>query len=47
MIIKNLYNVVVAAVAFWLSGYGLAFASPEFFVGSQKTFYASYGFESI
>jgi hypothetical protein len=47
MLIKNLYNVVIAAVAFWLSGYGLAFASPEYFVGSQKSMFASYGFESI
>ena len=28
MLIKNLYNVVIAAIAFWLCGYGLAFASP-------------------
>ena len=47
MLIKNLYNVVIAAVGFWLCGYGLAFASPEFFVGSQKGMFASYGFESI
>lgn len=47
ILIKNLYNVVIAAVAFWLSGYGLAFASPEYFVGSQKSMFASYGFESI
>ena len=46
MLIKNLYNVVIAAIAFWLSGYGLAFASPEYFVGSNKGMFASYGFES-
>jgi dihydroxyacetone kinase len=28
MLIKNLYNVFIAAIAFWLSGYGLAFANP-------------------
>ena len=47
MLIKNLYNVVVAGVAFWLSGYGLAFASPDYFVGSTKNLFASYGFESL
>jgi Amt family ammonium transporter len=47
MLIKNLYNVIIAAVGFWLCGYGLAFASPEFFVGSQKGMFASYGFEGI
>ena len=47
MLIKNLYNVIIAAVAFWLCGYGLAFAAPEFFVGNQKTMFASYGYETI
>jgi len=28
MLIKNLYNVFISAIAFWLSGYGLAFANP-------------------
>ena len=46
MLIKNLYNVVIAGIAFWLCGYGLAFASPEYFVGNDKSMFASYGFES-
>ena len=35
MLIKNLFNVIVTAIAFWLSGYGLAFANPEYFVGNS------------
>lgn len=33
LLIKNLYNVAIAALVFWLSGYGLAFGSPDRFVG--------------
>ncbi len=47
MLIKNLLNVVVTAISFWLSGYGLAFATPEFFVGNTKQFFASNGFEHV
>ena len=35
MLMKNLFNVIVTAIAFWLSGYGLAFATPEYFVGNS------------
>lgn len=35
MLVKNLFNVIVTAIAFWLSGYGLAFATPEYFVGNS------------
>ena len=45
MLIKNIFNVAIAAVAFWLFGYALAFANPEYFVGSESWFYASSGFE--
>jgi len=47
MLIKNLFNVIVTAVAFWLSGYGLAFATPKYFVGNSQKFFASYGFEHV
>ncbi len=33
MLIKNLYNVAIAVITFWLAGYGLAFGGAEFFVG--------------
>ena len=33
MLIKNVYNVAIAAVAFWLFGYGLGFGDPAYFVG--------------
>jgi ammonia channel protein AmtB len=47
MLMKNLFNVIVTAIAFWLSGYGLAFATPEYFVGNSKQFFASSGFEHV
>lgn len=47
MLIKNLYNVAIAAIVFWLSGYGLAFGNPERFVGEDTYFYASSGFEKV
>ncbi len=47
MLIKNLYNVFIAAIAFWLSGYGLAFANPGYFVGHETGMFASYGFEKV
>jgi ammonia channel protein AmtB len=47
LLIKNLYNVAIAAVVFWLSGYGLAFGSPVRFVGETTNFYASSGFEHL
>ena len=47
MLIKNIYNVAIAGIAFWLVGYGLAFANPEYFVGQSSKFFASYGFEKL
>lgn len=47
MLVKNIYNVAVAAIAFWLTGYGLGFGSPQYFVGNTGWFFASYGFEHI
>lgn len=47
MLIKNIYNVAITAIAFWLSGYGLAFGGAEFFVGQDKGSYASSGFEQV
>ena len=36
MLIKNIYNVAIAAIAFWLCGYGLGFANPQYFVGQSS-----------
>lgn len=47
MLIKNLYNVAITAIAFWLSGYGLAFGSADYFVGQDRKSFASYGFEHV
>ena len=44
-LIKNLFNGVVASIAFWLFGYGLGFGNPTYFVGHDENYYASYGFE--
>jgi ammonium transporter, Amt family len=47
MLIKNLYNVAIAGIAFWLVGYGLGFGNPQYFVGNNQQFFASYGFEQV
>lgn len=47
MLIKNLFNVFITAIAFWLSGFGIGYANPEYFVGSYYNYYASYGFEQV
>lgn len=47
MLIKNIYNVAIAAIAFWLFGYGFGFANPQYFVGNTGTYFASYGFEQV
>lgn len=47
MLIKNLFNGVISAIVFWLFGYGLGFGEPDFFVGHDERYYASYGFEEI
>ena len=47
MLVKNIYNVAIAAIAFWLFGYGLGFGHPDYFVGQNWRFFASYGFEHL
>ena len=47
MLIKNIYNVAVAGIAFWLFGYGLGFGNPDYFVGKTSDYFASYGFEHM
>lgn len=47
MLIKNIYNVAITAVAFWLVGYGLGYGGPDYFVGQDKNIFASYGFEQV
>ena len=47
MLVKNIYNVAVAVIAFWLCGYGLGFGTPQYFVGNSPWFFASYGFEQV
>jgi len=47
MIIKNLIIACVAAVAWWLCGYGLAYANVHNFIGQDGWFFASEGFEKM
>lgn len=47
ILIKNLLNVVIAIIAFWLVGYGFGFGAPEYFIGNNEKYYASYGFELL
>lgn len=46
-LIKNLWNGSLAAIVFWLFGYGLGFGSPTYFVGHDGNYFASEGFELI
>jgi ammonia channel protein AmtB len=46
-LIKNLFNGVIASIAFWLFGYGLGFGNPTYFVGHDANYYTSSGFEMI
>jgi Amt family ammonium transporter len=45
VLIKNLFNVCITVIAFWLVGYGFAFGNAEYFIGRDSNAYASYGFE--
>lgn len=47
ILIKNLFNVVISIIAFWLVGYGFGFGNPEYFIGNSQNYYASYGFELL
>jgi ammonium transporter, Amt family len=47
VLIKNLFNIPIAIIAFWLVGYGLGFGEPANFIGKNSHFFASYGFEKI
>ena len=47
MLIKNLFNGVIASIFFWLFGYGFGFGAPSYFVGHDNYYYASWGFESL
>ena len=47
MMIKNLFNGCIAAIFFWLFGYGFGFGTPKWFVGHDNSYYASWGFEQI
>lgn len=47
MLIKNIYNVALCGILYWLFGYGLGFANPQYFVGSDPNVFTSYGFEQI
>ena len=48
ILIKNLFDACLGALAFWLVGYGFAFGVSEGgFIGNAKQFFAVSGFESL
>jgi Amt family ammonium transporter len=47
VLIKNLFNVPITIIAFWLVGYGFGFGNPDYFIGNNEFMYASYGFEMM
>ena len=48
ILIKNLFDACLGALAFWLIGYGLAFGVSEGgFIGSDRKFFAASAFESF
>ncbi len=47
IIIKNLFNGVIAVVAFWLVGFGFGFANPSYFIGHDSSYFASFMYEDI
>jgi len=35
VLIKNLFNVCISVIAFWLVGYGFGFGTPDYFIGHE------------
>lgn len=47
ILIKNMYNVIVGVICYWLVGYGLSFGNVRIFIGQKKEYFASSGFEKL
>ena|SRR5258708_26224539 len=47
ILVKNMYNVVVGIIGYWLIGYGLSFGDVRIFIGQKKEYFASSGFEKL
>jgi Amt family ammonium transporter len=47
ILIKNLFNICLGCLGFWLIGFGFAFGHVNGFIGLDKKFFASSGFEDM
>ncbi len=47
IVVKNVIIACIAAVAWWLCGYGLAYADVHYFIGQDAWYFASEGFEKM
>jgi Amt family ammonium transporter len=47
ILVKNMYNVVVGIIGYWIIGYGLSFGNVRIFIGQKKEYFASSGFEKL
>ena len=47
ILIKNLFNICIGTLGFWLIGYAFAFGDVHTFIGFDKRYFASNGFEQM
>lgn len=47
ILIKNLFNICIGCLGFWLIGYAFAFGNVQSFIGLDSRYFASNGFESM
>ena len=45
--IKNLFNICIGCLGFWLVGYAFAFGNVKSFIGFDSRYFASNGFEDM
>lgn len=47
ILVKNLYTVLFGVFIYWLVGFGLSFGYPRIFIGHDRNFFSSSGFEKV
>lgn len=47
ILIKNLFNICIGSLGFWVIGYAFAFGKNNGFIGMDSRFFASNGFEAM
>lgn len=47
ILIKNIFNICLGSLGFWLIGYAFAFGNVKEFIGFDSRYFASNGFEEI